>query len=92
MLDVLDPGGQMWKARNRLYFERRLDEARSIPAASERATEVTKAETALAEFDAKFESGHYPDYTRKLFLIDRCLHGVDIQPIAVQIAKAALLH
>jgi hypothetical protein len=87
MLDVLDPGGEKWKARNRLYYERRLVEAEAIPAANERALEIEKAEEALAEFDAKFESGHYPDYTRKLFLIDRCLHGVDIQPIAVQIAK-----
>ena len=87
MLDVLDPGGEKWKARNRLYYERRLAEAEAIPAASERAAEIEKAQEALGEFDAKFESGHYPDYTRKLFLIDRCLHGVDIQPIAVQIAK-----
>ena len=87
MLDVLDPGGEKWKARNRLYYERRLAEAETILAANERAAEVEKAQDALAEFDAKFESGHYPDYTRKLFLIDRCLHGVDIQPIAVQIAK-----
>ncbi|MBB6011320.1 hypothetical protein HNR59_000665 [Aquamicrobium lusatiense] len=87
MLDVLDPGGEKWKARNRLYYERRLAEADAIPAANERAVEIEKAENALTEFDAKFESGHYPDYTRKLFLIDRCLHGVDIQPIAVQIAK-----
>lgn len=87
MLDVLDPGGEKWNARNRLYYERRLTAAESIPAANERAAEIEKAEEALAEFDAKFESGHYPDYTRKLFLIDRCLHGVDIQPIAVQIAK-----
>lgn len=87
VLDVLDPGGERWKARNRLYYERRLQEAETIPAANERAAEIEKAEAALADFDAKFESGHYPDYTRKLFLIDRCLHGVDIQPIAVQIAK-----
>jgi hypothetical protein len=87
VLDVLDPGGEKWKARNRLYYERRLAEAAAIPAANERAAELEKAEAALADFDAKFDSGHYPDYTRKLFLIDRCLHGVDIQPVAVQIAK-----
>lgn len=87
VLDVLDPGGEKWRARNRLYYERQLAEAETIPAAGERAAEIDKARTALADFDAKFESGHYPDYTRKLFLIDRCLHGVDIQPIAVQIAK-----
>ncbi|WP_413466499.1 Eco57I restriction-modification methylase domain-containing protein [Mesorhizobium sp. B4-1-4] len=87
MLDVLDPGGEKWKAHNRLYYERRLAEAEAIPAANERAAEIETAEAALTDFDVKFASGHYPDYTRKLFLIDRCLHGVDIQPIAVQIAK-----
>lgn len=87
VLDVLDPGGEKWKARNRRYYEDALRKAEDIPAANERATEIEKARAALAEFDAKFDSGHYPDYTRKLFLIDRCLHGVDIQPIAVQIAK-----
>jgi len=28
-----------------------------------------------------------PDYARKLFLVENCIYGVDIQPIAVQIAK-----
>jgi adenine-specific DNA-methyltransferase len=87
VLDVLDPGGEKWKARNRLFYERQLTAADAIPAAGERETEVERAKAALADFDAKFESGHYPDYTRKLFLIERCLHGVDIQPVAVQIAK-----
>ena len=27
------------------------------------------------------------DYGRKLYLIENCIYGVDIQPIAVQIAK-----
>ena len=30
---------------------------------------------------------HYEDYGRKLYLIENCIYGVDIQPIAVQIAK-----
>jgi len=30
---------------------------------------------------------NYDDYGRKLFLIENCIYGVDIQPIAVQIAK-----
>lgn len=87
MLDLLDPRGEKWKARNRLYYERRLAEARDVSLPAERAAEIERASMALADFDAKFASGHYPDYTRKLFLIERCLHGVDIQPIAVQIAK-----
>ncbi|MBK1642082.1 hypothetical protein CKO12_09380 [Chromatium okenii] len=27
------------------------------------------------------------DYTRKLYLINHCIHGIDLQPIAVQITK-----
>ncbi len=30
---------------------------------------------------------NYDNYGRKLFLIENCIYGVDIQPIAVQIAK-----
>jgi len=30
---------------------------------------------------------NYNDYGRKLYLIENCIYGVDIQPIAVQIAK-----
>lgn len=30
---------------------------------------------------------NYEDYGRKLYLIENCIYGVDIQPIAVQIAK-----
>lgn len=33
------------------------------------------------------ESRTFPDYARKLYLIENCIYGVDIQPIAVQIAK-----
>jgi len=30
---------------------------------------------------------NYPDYARKLFLIENCIYGVDIQQIAIQISK-----
>lgn len=86
-LAVLDPGGEKWKARNRAYYEANLARAENIPAPNERETAMAAAQAELDKFDAAFNSGHYPDYTRKLYLIERCLHGVDVQPIAVQIAK-----
>lgn len=86
-LAVLDPGGEKWKARNRAYYESNLARAEAIPAPNEREAATAVAQAELDKFDAAFNSGHYPDYTRKLYLIERCLHGVDIQPIAVQIAK-----
>lgn len=33
------------------------------------------------------ESINHPDYARKLFIIENCIYGVDIQPIAIQISK-----
>lgn len=86
-LAVLDPGGEKWKARNRLHFEKSVSSAEVILAVNEREAAMSTAQAELDKFDAAFKSGHYPDYTRKLYLIERCLHGVDIQPIAVQIAK-----
>tara|TARA_R110000824_G_scaffold24090_1_gene85313 strand:- start:8161 stop:12198 length:4038 start_codon:yes stop_codon:yes gene_type:complete len=86
-LAVLDPGGDKWKARNRAYYETNLSRAEAIPAPNEREAATATAQAELDKFDAAFNSGHYPDYTRKLYLIERCLFGVDIQPIAVQIAK-----
>lgn len=86
-LAVLDPGGEKWRTRNRAYYETNLSRAEAVPAPNEREAAMSTAQAELDKFDAAFNSGHYPDYTRKLYLIERCLHGVDIQPIAVQIAK-----
>jgi len=42
----------------------------------------------LAAIEQQLKDGqHYPDYARKLYLIENCIYGIDIQPIAVQIAK-----
>lgn len=72
LLHRLDPGGELWKAEQ----QRQID-----------ALDMAEArEAAQARFDeAVARDGG--DYVRKLYLIERCLFGVDIQPIAVQIAK-----
>ena len=87
VLGLLDPGGAKWRERNRAYYVRRVAEASDVLAPTEGDKALDDARDALSKFDRAFESGHYPDYTRKLFLIERVLHGVDVQPIAVQIAK-----
>ena len=40
----------------------------------------------VTQVEDAFKDNH-DDYGRKLFLIQNCIYGVDIQPIAVQIAK-----
>ncbi|MCA3078155.1 MAG: Eco57I restriction-modification methylase domain-containing protein [Rhodocyclaceae bacterium] len=87
VLHRLDPDNSRWKAQNRRPYEARLVAAREIPDPSRREAEIEEAEAQLAKLDRDFSDANKPEYARKLYLIDKCLFGVDIQPIAVQIAK-----
>lgn len=87
VLHRLDPDNARWKAQNRRPLEIRMAAAQQTPDPSRRESEIEEAETALAKLDHDFSDANKPDYARKLYLIDKCLFGVDIQPIAVQIAK-----
>ena len=72
ILQKLDPQNKLWK-------QRQLDIAEKI--------EDTQArEAAIANIEEAFEENEL-DYGRKLFLIENCIFGIDIQPIAVQISK-----
>lgn len=46
-----------------------------------------RAERAEALKKQMREGQMFPDYARKLYLIENCIYGVDIQPIATQISK-----
>lgn len=87
VLHRLDPDNSRWKAQNRRPYEARLVAAREIPDPSRREAEIEEAEAQLTKLDRDFSDANKPEYARKLYLIDKCLFGVDIQPIAVQIAK-----
>ncbi len=87
VLSRLDPGGARWKAANRQPFIDAIENAKRIKSPADRAAEVARAEERLVAFDAAWPEGSHAEYARKLYLIEGCLHGVDIQPIAVQIAK-----
>ena len=87
VLKTLDPDNDRWKAQNRRPLEQQEREAGNIPDPATRETKLEDAKDALDKLDAAFSDKHYADYSRKLFLIEKCLFGVDIQPIAVQIAK-----
>ena len=72
ILSKLDPHNNKWK-------QKQLDKVESIPDQEARA----KAEEAI---EKEFENNEL-DYGRKLYLIENCIYGVDIQPIATQISK-----
>lgn len=74
ILHRLDPQNQMWK-------QKQIEFASQIQ-------EPTARENTLKNIDDIFNpENNYADYGRKLFLIRNCIYGVDIQPIAIQIAK-----
>jgi adenine-specific DNA-methyltransferase len=72
LLHKLDPRNERWK-------ERQLEKAEYIE-------DATAREDAMNAIEKAFEHNEL-DYGRKLYLIENCIYGVDIQPIAVQIAK-----
>ena len=72
ILSRLDPHNQLWR-------EKQEDAAKAITSAPTRREALEAIQRAFSRDD--------DDYGRKLFLIENCLYGVDIQPIAVQITK-----
>ena len=53
-----------------------------------KARQIAKMEDSFMREQAeKVFRENYEDYGRKLYLIENCIYGVDIQPIAVQISK-----
>ena len=72
ILGKLDPGNVQWK-------DRQIDRASTI-------ADPIARDNAINDIEAAFERNEL-DYGRKLYLIENCIYGVDIQPIATQIAK-----
>ena len=74
ILGIVDPENKQWK-------QRQIDIIEKLPDSESR-------EQAIKDIDAIFSAeNHYNDFSRKLYLIAKCIYGVDIQPIACQIAK-----
>lgn len=72
IIHKLDPDNVRWK-------QLQIDTAAKIPDPGARAAAIAAIERDFAE--------NGDDYGRKLYLIENCLYGVDIQPIAIQITK-----
>ena len=81
VLRQLDPTNEMW----RKYMEEKATEESRNAFAENSADDLKER---LADIGESFnKSINDPDYARKLYLIEHCIYGVDIQPIAVQISK-----
>ena len=86
LLGKLDPRNAQWR-------QRQNDRVQAAIATSEKIDDSTFRESAIAELEREIDNVNEAfehnalDYGRKLYLIENCIYGVDIQPIATQIAK-----
>jgi hypothetical protein len=86
LLGKLDQGNQQWKQRQVDNVQRDIQTARTIVDDQVRENALEALEQKLHDIEQAFAYDSL-DYARKLYLIQNCIYGVDIQPIAVQIAK-----
>ncbi len=85
LLQKLDPNNESWK-RDRLAEARRYREL--LEEAGAEKDEIADCDSRIADIEKSFNTRfHALDFARKLYLIENCIYGVDIQPIATQIAK-----
>ena len=81
VLTKLDPDNKVWR---QLQKDRALAETQE--AWDQYQNQKAERRQRLQEIDETFER-NLEDYGRKLYLIENCIYGVDVQEIAVQIAK-----
>ncbi|MXW79393.1 MAG: hypothetical protein F4Z57_10515, partial [Gemmatimonadetes bacterium] len=80
VLQRIDPSNERWEALQKERATQRAAEAFDTPNQHERDDELT-------EISDIFERYRDSDFGRKLYLIQNSIFGVDIQPVACQIAK-----
>jgi len=81
ILQKLDPDNKHW---HEIQYQKALNETQG---AFKIRDKKEREEFLLSINEAFDENMNQPDYARKLFLIENCIYGVDIQPIASQISK-----
>jgi len=79
LLTKLDEENKIWKELQKAKALKETEVAYNLGSREER-------EERLLDISEAFEDNNN-DYGRKLYLIENAIYGVDIQPIAVQIAK-----
>lgn len=87
LLHKLDPENKKWRARQLERVDRMIAEAENLSDDSRiNQKQVADLRETKADIERTFTTNAL-DYGRKLYLIENSIYGVDIQPIAMQIAK-----
>ncbi|MFN4245172.1 MAG: Eco57I restriction-modification methylase domain-containing protein, partial [Brevinematia bacterium] len=81
LLERVDPDNNLWY---KLQYQKALEETKEIL----KVVDKDQREELLKELNDNFDQAiTYPDYARKLYLIQNSIYGVDVQNIAIQITK-----
>ena len=86
ILSKLDPSNKLWKDEQIVKVQNAIEAANEIKDSKVREQTVNGLEEQIENIEDAFNNNEL-DYGRKLYLIENCIYGVDIQSIAVQIAK-----
>jgi hypothetical protein len=81
LLNKIDPTNERWKEEQLRRLTNELSER------WEEMTQEERNEERAYLLEVFNEQKNYPDYGRKLYLIQNCIYGVDKEPIAVQLTK-----
>jgi adenine-specific DNA-methyltransferase len=88
LLSKLDPNNITWKHRQLEAATRDREKADSMEDAENREAALANVDARIEDIHSSFDTTHHElDYARKIYLIENSIFGVDIQPIACQIAK-----
>lgn len=81
ILNRIDPDNTQWR-------EMMLNKAINETSEAYRTASSDERKDMIADIERSFDENiNRPDYARKLYIIENCIYGVDIQPIAIQISK-----
>jgi hypothetical protein len=89
-LGKLDPGNKRWEHEQlEILIKPKMDDlmiVQKISSENARKEAEKQLKKEIDEIRETFRKND-PDYTRKLYLIQNCIFGVDIQPVAIHISK-----
>lgn len=86
VLHKVDPQSTEWKQRQIDKVNNAIESLETIDDEKFREQSIKELKSQIADIEDAFENNEL-DYGRKLFLIENCIYGVDIQSIATQISK-----
>lgn len=86
ILFKVDPKNTEWKQRQIVRVEAAISQLEELDDAQYREQGIQDLNAQIKDIEEAFANNEL-DYGRKLYLIENCIYGVDIQSIATQISK-----